>query len=100
METKCEKCKFANRSGSKDFVYCGYWQRQANESKQEPEAFVRNVMHLNPRPQVVALGWGFPHQPYEGDVAWHHKGTATAGLMWNEQICVSKEDFCNEFRVR
>lgn len=97
MNVKCADCIFANKSGNNEFVYCTYWQNKANESNMNQEDFVRKVLFPSTDLQQVALGWGFPKQHFQLESHWVHKGTASEGLMWNEQILVHKEESCNQF---
>lgn len=97
MNMNCANCQFANKSGNQDFVFCTYWQDQANESKMSQEAFVRQVLFPKTDLQQVALGWGFPKQHFKLESHWVHKGTASEGLMWSEQICIQKDEVCEAF---
>ena len=94
----CANCQFANKSGNEDFVFCTYWQEKANESKMEQETFVRSVLFPNTNLQQVALGWGFPQQHVSLDSHWSYKGTASEGLMWNNQILIHQDEVCESFQ--
>lgn len=94
----CSNCRFANKSGNKDFVYCTYWQDRCNESGKPVEDFIKNVLFKETLVDKVATGWGYPKQHFSLESDWVHKGTLTEGLMWNEQICIGMSESCNNFK--
>lgn len=99
MENKCKNCVYANRAGSNEHVYCTFWQKKYNDSKSmNMDDFIKKVIYAEPLPKVVAVGWGYPHQSLNQETFWGIKGTSSEGLMWNEQIIISKEDTCSHFK--
>lgn len=99
---ECATCKFANRSGNEDFVFCTKWQKEANESKMTSELYALNIL-IYKEPQlngVIGIGWGYPSQTYNKEVNWHEKGTVSASMMWNEQICVQANAGCSQYKER
>jgi hypothetical protein len=94
----CGDCQYAHKSGSEDHVFCTLWQNRCNEANMSAEHFVRQVIYAGEKPSEVSLGWGFPHKHMKADTHWSTKGTATEGLMWNNQICVPKDDKCDFFK--
>jgi hypothetical protein len=59
--------------------------------------FVRTVLFPQTTVQEVGLGWGYPKQHFKLESHWSYKGTASEGLMWNNQICISKNESCQHF---
>ena len=99
---ECATCKYANRAGNDDFVFCTYWQKQANEKSMESEEFALNIL-LDKEPTLngcVGIGWAYPKQNYNKEVNWHEKGTPSAGIMWNNQICVQANTGCSKYEKR
>lgn len=95
----CKECKFANKSGNDDFVFCTFWQSKCNESGMSEEDFVRKEMFPQTTLSKVALGWGYPKKHFKLESHWVHKGTASEGLMWNNQICIHKDEHCHEHKL-
>lgn len=94
---RCTDCKFANKSGNEEFVFCTYWQGEANKYSEGAEGFVRNVIFQLPFPRKVGLGWGYPNKLFNAETHWSVKGTASEGLMWRDQICINKDDRCHKY---
>lgn len=95
----CLDCSFANKSGNEGYVFCTYWQNKCNESKLDTTEFVKRVVFEETLLDKVALGWGYPSKHYSHESHWSYKGTASEGLMWNNQICVEKEQWCQNHKM-
>lgn len=98
MGKTCSSCAYANRAGSEDYVFCRFWQSQANESGLSSEEFINKKLFKETSIEGVGIGWVYPKVAYSGAVAWHEKGTASAGIMWSEQICISKDEGCHKHK--
>jgi hypothetical protein len=95
--SKCGTCLFANRSGNPEFVFCTKFARLAGEKDMEPEEFIKKYVFPETSINLIALGWGYPNQGFRSESNWIIKGTATEGLMWANQICIGKDETCNEY---
>ncbi|MNY85796.1 hypothetical protein D3C78_19960 [compost metagenome] len=93
-EMTCATCSHANKSGNDDWVFCTYWQNKCNESKMETIEFVKNVVFEQTDIIQLATGWGFPLKHFAAESHWSHKGTASEGVMWNNQILIQKDEKC------
>ncbi|ASA22572.1 hypothetical protein [Paenibacillus donghaensis] len=94
----CSTCIYANKSGNDDYVFCTYWQNKCNESKQDADVFVKKEIFKKTLVCDVGIGWGYPSKHYSAESHWSHKGTASEGLMWNNQICIHKDESCQYHR--
>lgn len=98
---KCADCRYANKSGKEDWVYCTYWTAEGAKSEtKDAVEFVNKEIYKYPEPKEVAFGWGYPNKPFKGDSSSVVEGTIDEGLMWNNQICVSKDDKCHKIEVK
>lgn len=98
---KCAECRYANKSGREDFVFCTYWTgERAKSGYKDAIDFIKNEVYKSDEPKEVALGWGYPKKPFKGVANSVVGGTVDEGLMWSNQICVSMEDKCSEFESR
>lgn len=98
MNKKCENCRFAYKACNEDYVYCIYWQNQCSKGNLELDEFIKNViLKDNLEISSVAVGWGYPNKSLNEETHWSMKGTSTEGLMYNDQICIPKEDCCSYY---
>lgn len=91
---KCADCKFANKSGNQDYVFCTYWQNEADKQPMTAQQFAESILCQDPLLTEVAIGWGYPNQHYQAPTHWSIKGTASESIMWKDQICVYKNQQC------
>lgn len=90
----CSNCRHANKSGNENYVFCTFWQTKCNKSGMSEEDFVRKELFTQTTIHRVGFGWGYPNKHFKADTHWVHKGTASEGVMWNNQICIHINEDC------
>ena len=99
---KCSNCKFANRAGNRDSVFCLFWYEELSKSKgMTEEEFVRSRIFKETDINNIGFGWGYPHQKFINiEEEPKHSDTATSSLMWSNQICIQKDETCNNYKSK